>query len=295
MKIRGFTLIFGAVIALLILPSAVEFYTDWLWFDEIGYKSVFLRTLNAQSLVFASTFLAILAFLYINLRIAGRTFNRPHVVLATGADGRPIAIEGRRVSGVAVWASVVRALLIEWASASDWLTWLSFFHATPFNQTDPVFGKDISFYVFRLPIWQSIRQQALSIAFLALIGCGLYYVLSGSFVIESQYRSGFWPRIRLVPNARRHLSLLAAMIFGLMAWGAWLDRLETTISQSGAVFGASYTDIHARIPFFWITFAVLVAGALLAVLNGFGRRAWPIVTAVGLYLVVLVAGGLYAT
>ena len=294
MKLRALpSLILVAIVLLLVLPSAVAYYTDWLWFKEVGYQQVFLRELNAQSLVFCSTFLALFLFLYTNLMIARRPLSRP-VVLGVGADGRPIALEGRRISGFAIWAALLFSLVIAGASAGNWLMWLSFFHATPFNIADPVFGRDISFYVFRLPVWQTIRQQALTAAFLALIGCGLYYVLSGSFVIESKYGSGFWPRMRLVPIARRHLSLLAAMIFGLMAWGAWLERLQTLLSQTGAVFGASYTDVHARIPVIWITFGVLVVAVALAILNGFGRRAWPIITAIALYLAVTVAGGVYA-
>lgn len=295
MKLRALPSVFLlAILLLLVLPSAIGYYTDWLWFTEVGYQSVFLRTLNAQGLVFSATFCAVVAFLYFNLRIATRSLTRPHVVLGTGVDGRPIAIEGRRLSGLARWLSVGLALLIAFASASNWMMWLSFFHATPFNQTDPLFGHDISFYVFRLPVWQTIRQQALTTTFLALIGCGLYYVLSGSFVIESKFGSGFWPRMRLVPSARRHLSLLAAVVFGLMAWGAWLERMQTLLGQTGAVFGASYADVHARIPFLWITVAVLVIGVLLAILHGFSRRAWPIITAVLLYLVVSIAGGLYS-
>jgi uncharacterized membrane protein (UPF0182 family) len=295
MRLRSLPgLIFLAIAVLLLLPSAVGYYTDWLWFKEVGYQSVYLRTLNAQGLVFASVFGAVFVFLYVNLHIATRSLTRPRVVLGTGVDGRPIALEGRSLSGLARWLSVGLALLIGWAAASDWLTWLSFFHGAPFNQADPLFGHDISFYVFRLPIWQTLRQQALTTTFLALIGCGLYYVLSGSFVIESKFGSGFWPRMRLIPSARRHLSILTAMIFGLMAWGAWLERPMTLLSQTGTVFGASYADVHARIPFIWITFGVLVLGVVLSIVHGIGRRTWPIVTAVALYIGVSLIGGVYA-
>src|SRR5262245_42617512 len=130
MRLRSLPgLIFLAIAALLLLPSAVGYYTDWLWFKEVGYQSVYLRTLNAQGLVFASVFGAVFVFLYVNLLIATRSLTRPRVVLGTGVDGRPIALEGSRLSGLARWLSVGLALIIGWAAASDWLTWLSFFHA----------------------------------------------------------------------------------------------------------------------------------------------------------------------
>jgi uncharacterized membrane protein (UPF0182 family) len=227
--------------------------------------------------VFASVCGAVFLFSDVNLGIATR-FTRPQVILATGGFGRPMP--SRSPASGPRGGSAGLAILIGWAAASDWLTWLSFFHAAPFNRADPLFGHDISFYVFRLPVWQAIRQQALTATFLALIGCGLYYVLSGSFVIESKYGTGFWPKMRLIPSARRHLSLLTALIFGLMAWGAWLERPMMLLSQTGAVFGASYADVHARIPFIWVTLAVLVLGVCLSLFHGFARRSWPIVTAV---------------
>ncbi len=76
--------------------------------------------------------------------------------------------------------------------------WLSYFHAAPFGQTDPLFGREIGFYVFRLPVYQAVRQQALLVSVIALFGCLLYYVLSGSFVVETRPGLSSWPRIRLV-------------------------------------------------------------------------------------------------
>ena len=165
----------------------------------------------------------------------------------------------------------------------------------PFGQRDPLFNRDVAFYVFKLPMFQIIRQQAMVTAVLTLIGCGLYYVLSGSFVIESRHGVAFWPRVRLIPAARRHLGILGAVIFSLMAWGAWLELSRTLLSSvdSAVTFGASYTDVHATFPFLWATLVVLAAGAGLSLWYGFSRHAWPLGAAVGLYFAVTMAGGLY--
>src|SRR5689334_22209635 len=97
-----------ALILLFVVPSAVGFYTDWLWFRELRYEGIFLRTINAQSLVFATTFVIVFAFIYVNLRFARRPgSDRPRVVLGTGPDGRPIALEGRQVGGLALPIAVV--------------------------------------------------------------------------------------------------------------------------------------------------------------------------------------------
>jgi uncharacterized protein len=298
MRLRGLpgVLLLVAVV-LFVLPSAVDYYTDWLWFKELGYEGVFLRTLNAQSAVFAGTFAAVFLFLFLNLRFARRrTADRPRVVLGTGGDGRPIALEGRQLAGLAMPVSLFVAGLMGLMGASNWLAWLSLFHHVSFNAADPIFGRDVSFYVFRLPVYQLIRQQTLIVALISLVGCGIYYVFSGSFVIEARPAVSSWPRIRLIPSARRHLSLLTALVLGLLAWGSWLEVPSTllTPTESSVAFGAGYSDIYARIPFLWITILTLVVGAVLAVWHGFGRRGWPLPLAVVLYLVVSATGSLYA-
>src|SRR5690606_37864722 len=123
MRPRGLSGLFLlAAVLLFVLPSAIRYYTDWLWFQEVGYTAVFLRTLNVQAAVFAVTFAVVAVFLYGNLRIArSRASSRPRVVLGTGGDGRPITVDGQQVAGMAVPVAVVVAGLIALVSASQWL------------------------------------------------------------------------------------------------------------------------------------------------------------------------------
>ena len=296
MRLRGLPglLLLGFAL-LLIVPSAVTFYTDWLWFRELGYSSVFLRRINAQAIVFGVAFAAVFLFLFLNLRLARGTLDRPHIVLGTGSDGQPIAVEGRQIAGLALPIAIVVALSTAFSSARLWHEWLAFFNAVPFGETDALFGHDVSYYVFKLPIYQAVRQQALVVSALALIGSGLYYVLSGSFVVESRHGTAAMPRVRLVRSARRHLAVLGAIIFALMAWGAWLDIPQTLLTEATATvgFGASYVDVNARVPFLWATMGVLIVGAGLSLWAGFGRGGWPVLAAIAMYLVVSTGGGIY--
>jgi hypothetical protein len=287
-------LIVLAVVLLFVVPSAVEYYTDWLWFRELGFEGVFLRTINTQVIVFAATFVSVFVVLAFNLGLARRTFTRPQIVLGTGVDGRAIALEGKRLARIANWVSAGVALILAWSASDDWLDWLSFFKGGPFGQTDPLFHRDVAFYVFRLPIWQTLQREGLVTVLVAMVGCGLYYVLSGSFVIEPRYGLAFWPRVRLVPAARKHLALLVAALFGLFAWGAWLEIPQTLLTPASIVFGASYADWHAKIPFLWATLGACLIGVAFSVWHGFGRRGWPIPVALGLTVVMAVSGGIYA-
>jgi uncharacterized membrane protein (UPF0182 family) len=299
MRPRGFPSLFAAAAVLFfVVPSAVRYYTDWLWFQEVGYASVFLRTLNAQGAVFSTTFLLVFLFLYVNLRVARqRSVFRPRVVIGTGGDGQPIAVDARRVADLATPISLGIALLVALVGASQWLGWLNYFHASDFGTTDPLFGRDVSYYVFDLPIYQLVRQQALGTTVICLLGCAVLYLFSGSFVMEGRPGAAAWPRLRFTPAARIHLSVLVAIVLLLLAWGAALEVPSTLVSPNTArvAFGASYADVYGRIPFMRATMVVLVIGAGLALWYGFGRRSWPLPLAIGSYLAVSIGGSVYGS
>jgi uncharacterized membrane protein (UPF0182 family) len=288
-----FALAVLALALLFVVPTIAAYATDWLWFRELGYERMFLRSLNAQGTVFVATFAGVFLFLLLNLRIARRALRRPQVLVARTADGRAITLQDRQLSALVVPMAAIVALLFALSSASDWLAWLTFFNGVPFGDRDPIFQRDVAFYVFRLPIWQSLRLEALVATVLAFVGCGVLYVLSGSFLMETR-PGGSWPRFRLLPAARRHLSLLAALMFGLMVWGTWLGMAQMLLAQTTILFGAGYADIHANLPFLRISMAVLAIGCALAVWQGFGGRAWAIPLGIALYLGVSIVGGLYA-
>ena len=142
MTLRGLPgLILLAAIVLLAVPSAVGYYTDWLWFQELGYGGIFLRRLNTQGLVFAITFFAVFGFLYFNFRIARRMLGRP-LIVGRSPDGRPITVEGRQLGNLAMPVSTVLALSMAITGAASWMEWLAFFNAVPFDTRDPIFGRD---------------------------------------------------------------------------------------------------------------------------------------------------------
>ena len=152
MRSRGLTgLMVLAVILLFAIPSFSIYYTDWLWFHELGYADVFIKSLNTQGLVFIATFLVSYGFLYGNVLIARFAPNEQRF--------------GRL-------AALILSTMLAVSSASNWMMWISFFKAVPFGVTDPLLGRDVSFYVFRLPVFDAIRQQALLLTIASLIGTG---------------------------------------------------------------------------------------------------------------------------
>ncbi len=301
MRSRSLTGLFVlAVILLFAIPSISIYYTDWLWFNDLGYTQVFLRSINTQAAVFGAVFAVAFAFLYGNLRIAQTALTMPRLVFGQTVDGRPVSIERAGVSRIALLASIVLSAMLGLSSAADWMSWISFFRAVPFGTTDPILGKDVSFYVFRLPVFDAMRQQGLLLTFFSLAASGFVYLMGGSVGAEPRYGIAFWPRLKLGQQARRHLSWLVAIGLALMAVGAWLDIPRTLITPASGdtaavIFGASYVDLHATIPVLRLKLVILAAGSLLAIWHGLSSQRWPVPLALAIYFLATVGGSLYGS
>ncbi len=161
-------------------------------------------------------------------------------------------------------------------SASSWATWLYAIHATPFGKTDPVLGRDIAFYVFQLPLLELVHGIALTTVILTIVGVAGSHVAAGNLALDPLRG------VIASPAAKRHLSLLAAVLLVVLAFGAWLRIPHLLTEQSGVVFGASYVDVHARMPAYRLLAVAALVGAALAVYQAFaaappahrlGRRA----------------------
>ena len=290
-RARLFTVLVIAVLAtiFIVLPFFARIYTDWLWFAEVQLQPVFLRTFSAIGALAATVFAAALIVLLPNLRLAqGALKARSFTVV--GAQGpHTVSLDLRRMRPLfdlgAVGASVVIALY----ASGKWELWLMARHAVPFGTTDPILGRDIGFYVFQLPFLQFLHGIAFMTVALCTLGVGIAHFASQTLMLDPQRG------LLITDTARRHLSALAAVIFALLAFKAWLGIPELLISPSGTVFGASYVDVHAHIPAQWALVVAAIVGAGLALYQMGQRRFWPMLAAVGLYFGVMVAGVLYGT
>jgi uncharacterized membrane protein (UPF0182 family) len=279
------------VLALLFLggPSLVRFYTDWLWFGEVGYQGVFLTIVRSQASLFTITFVIAVLWLVFNLRLALGSMREGRPIFTT-QQGIEVALPGRQqLQTIASAIAMVLSGLIGLYASSQWETWVMWQKAVPFAQQDPILGYDIGFYVFTIPFLQFVRGMAQTLVIMAALGAGAIYALSGMFL------TGPSSILSMTPTVRRHIALLVAVFFLLVAGGAWLGRFELLAHPAGTIYGASYADVQARMPVALMLSVVSVLGAILAVVHGLTRRNWPIPVAVALYLLVSLGGEAYAT
>src|SRR5262245_60509154 len=143
------------------IPATAEFYTDWLWFQEVGYLPVFVRQLSARGTIGIATGGIVLAFVWLNLRLALRSLRRREFTISTPDGPRVISVDSGRIRTFMFAGALIASVLIGMFSASRWETWLYSMNAVSFGRPDPILGHDISFYLFRLPLLEQIEGLAL--------------------------------------------------------------------------------------------------------------------------------------
>lgn len=278
------------VFALLVLvPSVVGFYTDWLWFGETGYQQVFLRIIAAKMTLATAVFVLAFAFMGLNIRASLQRLRPRHFLINTPDGGqRMVVMQSSTLRAIALAAVAFVALFAALAASGQWERWLFYVNRTPFGETDPILGRDIGFYVFQLPFLKLVQGFLLVIAGLTLLAVGFGYSLSGLVVMNVE--KGFFA----TRSALRHIALLAALVLLILAFGAWLSVPGLLVKPSGIVHGVAYVDAHARIPAYRILAVVGILGAALSVLGGMRARMRFVVIAAIAYVLVGIAGSGYA-
>ncbi|HHW13323.1 MAG TPA: UPF0182 family protein [Firmicutes bacterium] len=277
------------ILVLLVVSGAVNgltrFYTDWLWFRDLGYDSVLWTVLGTAWGVRLVVGLAYFAFLLFNLLLT-----RPVVGRALSRfEGTPLPeiFTARRVTQFFAAVSALVAVFAALAASLYWEVVQKFLYGGAFGVTDPLFGRDVGFYVFRLPFYLYLYHTGMGLLILTLVAVGVIYVLSGQLTF-----SGFSPSFQ--GQARYHLALLLAGVFGLKAWGYWLSQANLLYSTRGAVFGAGYTDVHVNLLGYQILTVVAAACALIVLVSMVARSGrWLLAGVFLLAAVSLLLGSAY--
>lgn len=272
-------------LALLMLFSGLNwaqtFYTDWLWFSAVGYAAVLWTVVSTKIWLFSACVLAFLAVaapsLFAACRITGRMFPRG------GHKLPPQTYDAAR--NVLIWIAgaviVLAAVLSASGPAVEWNTVLRFLHQTPFNNIDPIFAKDFSFYIFTLPALNLFRAWLVGVVMVVMIITAAFYYLNSILRGEAFTLKG---------PILSHLAVLGALLFVLVAAGHWLGRYDLLNSTLGAVHGVGYTDNLVNLPArALMTIVALVVAAALVVGARTHRQqlvVWPVAVWFGLNLVL---------
>ncbi len=268
-------LLIGFFLALFLLflffHNAVPLYADWLWFGEVGQRVVYSTTIQAKLKLFLLFGGGFFAIWYLTLRESLKTALKSE----NGVLSERLTPELERTvrSSIGRFAFLLSLFLALWAgrmASNEWANWLEFTHATPFGRVDPVFGRDLSFYVFRLPFLEFAAQFLTITLLLSLAGvAGVHLLQKSAATLTGLLESDFG--IRSVA-----LGLLASLAF-IRAYAAYLGLFELLRRENGVFYGAGYVDLRFRLPVTWIEILLLLVTAFLLLASlfkpHFTRRA----------------------
>lgn len=277
-------------VVLVVLLSAfglARFYTDVLWFDEVGLAAVLWRSLGAQFGLGLMAGLAMAGLVYANLWVANRL--APAYVPFGRNDPveRYRALLVPRLGRLRLWVSLGIGLLTGLGASTAWQRYLLWANGVDFGVADPQFGRDVGFYVFSLPFLKTVSGWLWFALFVSLLAAGGVHFLQGAIQ----------PRFGLAgvrPAALAHLSVLLGGLALVKAWQYHLGTFELNFSPRGTVTGASYTDVHAQLPALRLLMVISLISALLFVINIWYRRLALPLAAVGIWvLTAVLAGGVW--
>jgi len=287
-------LVFLLLLIPILIGPFVSFLTDLLWFRSLGLESVYLRRFTAGFYAFA-VFGAIFFLLAL-----------PNLYFALRPQVPRVVVDARRRRGALsttlrfMWLLLIPAFFFGLAGGDEWDILLRWVNAVPFGTVDPVFGRDIGFYFFTLPVLEFVRGWLLFALIVIAIGVvtlyftrGVIGVATGSLA-SADLRVAGRTALALARPARAHLSILGGLFLALIASGYVLDQFELLFRQESVLVGAGYTSITARLPALTILTGLVGVAALACFVNAFRGTLWILGGAIALWFVAsLVVGGVY--
>lgn len=277
----------GIVIGFLVLLLAFLFvakgiYTDWLWFDGLGFLGPFQKVLVTRIWLFVGAFVIAAVLLGANLYAAYR--------FSWGESLLPVPAEVVRMAKAAIIVGaiaglVVISLIFGVVAQGRWETVLVYMNRVPFDVVDPQFGRDMSFHVAVMPLLHFIQGWLMGLVIVIVAAVGALYV---SIYAMRGLKFDIPPKILI------HVAVLGVLLMLTIAIAHYLDIYELVFSGRGAAPGAGYTDVNARIPVLWLLVAVSLVSAVGFAASIFYGGTRTLIAAFSLWAAIaILAGGIY--
>jgi uncharacterized membrane protein (UPF0182 family) len=266
-----------------IIWAVLAIYPDWLWFENLHFSGVFWTMVLSKVGLGAAIWIVFCAIVSLCLLAAGY-FSKKF------GDGKPVDMNAAFLTQLGISRSMANLLFVAFVLAvsifiassgsAQWKRVLSYFFQHPFGSTDPIFQKDIAFYVFSLPFYLFIQKGLLIIIFLSGVLALVWYFKNGMIQIipvsqsfGDENRQPGIPKIVMQPGIMKLLIFLGGIVVLLLAWGFYLKLFELLYSTAGAAFGAGYADVHIKRLAYMVLVPVSVAFAVVLFANVFRTRA----------------------
>lgn len=266
----------------------INFLVEWMWYVSVNYQGVMYKIILSKVTLFLVSAVIFSVFIYINIYLAEKLKPKTSSLKQGALENIFSNPYIKKINNVFIVLIVAFfSFVFAYEVSSRWHIFQQFLNFVPFGEKDPVFLKDIGFYVFRLPFWKYIYNWTMFLFFMVIIVVGFIYFASSAI----QY---IGKEVYTTFAARVHLFILVSMLFLLKVIGYRINLYDLLYSEKGVVFGATYIDIYGHKPLYYILAVLCFLCFVIAAANIFIKKAWKIfAVSVIIFVCVSIIGALY--
>lgn len=296
--------IVGIIVLLFIMLATsfnaiISFVTDYKWFGELGYEKVFLTKLMTQLKIGIPVFIIMTILIYLYLLSIKKDYYKKVNAVHSG-------ISEKRINQLALVGSMFLSFISSSTVTSNlWFDILKFINSTEFKVKEPIFNKDISFYIFKYPLFSKLYYMLISFIVLLAIITVLFYVimmmLRRPTLVEVNSEKEFSPRNLNMDNGKRifeiairQLVILGFVFFIILGIGYFLKSYDLLYSLRGVVYGASYTDTKVTLIKYRAIMVVAFLSAILLIVGVKSKKMRIAISGPILMIVISIIGNLIA-
>ena len=259
------------LLIVLFLWAGISIYPDWLWFENLDFSPVFWTMLLSKFGFGFVVWLPLMIIIIINIYVATRLHpddGRGMNIGDAGGYFSQIGLSGRALNTLLLAFVLILSFVIASKGSDHWDMVLRYLHQKPFGSTDPIFNKDIGFYVFSLPLYILVKEGLMVFFVFAGLITIAWYLKGGALQIAGDLTPAegappSLPKITISEKAKKHLIYILGIIVLIVAWGFYLKIYGLLYSTQGPAFGASYTDVHFKV---WAYRILIILSLGLAVI-----------------------------
>jgi len=288
------------VFGVFLLWIGTSIYPDWLWFENMGFSPVFWTMLFGKFGFGLMVWLFLILIFGVNFYVANRLSPRVGTGGSFKVANEYVSQFGLSPAALKILVSAFILFLpfyIASKSSTQWDLLLRYLYQQPFGSNDPIFNRDIGFYLFSMPFYIFIQNGLFILFIVAVPATMAWYLKNGALKIEGdlgqiQGAQTSLPKITLAENVKKHLIFLGGIIVLLLAWAYRLKMFGLLYSDQGPAFGASYTDVHIKILAYKIIVLVSIGFAVVLFINAFKLRTKIIWISAVIWVGVLLVMGI---
>ncbi|WP_251862154.1 UPF0182 family protein [Clostridium sp. Marseille-Q2269] len=276
--------LFIIILLIVFFNKIINFIINIKWFQEVNYLSVYFIKIKSILMLMIPIFIIffISIWVYYKSLISNKDKNTINIELSEKKYAKKLFF---------IFNFVVSVFLSYTFSSSYWYRILQFNNSVDFNVKDPIFFKDVSFYVFKLPLFESLYKVIISLlVFLVITTLITYFVLEAKYKIQSKKDINFTNINHGIKSfAGKQLAVVSALIILFISFGYLIKIWNLVYSPNGVSFGASYADVHATLLFYKIIVVVTLTSAIITLLSILKGKFKPISICIGITVFLIIS------